>query len=73
MKEDFGEEVQGLNLNLQLEPLRSFCKMALAFLFEAEAEAETEALIRECNKIGCCKNNRYIFGYLKVASINECF
>ena len=71
MKEDFGEEVQGLNLNLQLEPLRSFCKMALAFLFEAEAE--TEALIRECNKIGCCKNNRYTFGYRKSASINECF
>jgi hypothetical protein len=71
VKEDFGEEVQDLNLNLQLEPLRSFCKMALAFLFEAEAE--TEALIRECNKIGCCKNNCYILGYLKVASINECF
>ena len=69
MKEDFGEEVQGLNLNLQLEPLRSFCKMALAFLFEAEAEA----LIRECDKIGCCKNNHYIFVYRKVASINECF
>ena len=71
MKEDFGEEVQGLNLNLQLEPLRSFCKMALAFLFEAEAE--TEALIRECNKIGCCKNNHYVFEYRKVASIKECF
>ena len=41
--------------------------MALAFLFEAEAE--TEALIRECNKIGCCKNNRYIFGYRKIASM----
>ena len=32
--------------------------MALAFLFEVEAE--TEALIRECNKIGCCKNNHYV-------------
>ena len=70
MKEDFGEEVQGLNLNLQLEPLRSFCKMALAFLFEAEAE--TEALIRECNKIGCCENNRYTFGYRKVANTTSC-